>query len=115
MAGAARADAPVLYGVAEPGEPIGKLRRARSPARPRRARRRRRRRQPQSLTAMRVSSLSALAAALVALLPAPALAPETSSHTYAGLHATVNAFRPFPKLFAHPRTQNTGLPVEVAG
>src|SRR3546814_4085540 len=86
MAGAARADAPVLYGVAEPGEPIGKLRRARSPARPRRARRRRRRRQPQSLTAMRVSSLSALAAALVALLPAPALALETSFHTYDGFN-----------------------------
>ena len=64
---------------------------------------------------MRVSSLSALAAALVALLPAPALALETSFHTYDGFNETVDAFRLVSMIFADPRYETLVLIVAVAG
>src|SRR3546814_18329460 len=67
------------------------------------------------MTAMRVRSLSALAAALVALLPAPALALETSFHTYDGFNETVDAFRLVSMIFADPRYETLVLIVAVAG
>src|SRR3546814_16116325 len=64
---------------------------------------------------MRVSSLSALAAALVALLPAPALALETSFHTYDGFNETVDAFRFVSVIFAAPHYETLVLIFSFAG
>src|SRR3546814_21020719 len=49
------------------------------------------------------------------LLPAPALALETSFHTYDGFNATVEAFRLVSMIFAGPRYETLVLIVAVAG
>src|SRR3546814_2039487 len=49
------------------------------------------------------------------LLPAPALALETSFHTYDGFNETVDAFRLVSMIFADPRYETLVLIVAVAG
>src|SRR3546814_6433720 len=49
------------------------------------------------------------------LLPAPALALETSFHTYDGFNETVDAFRLVSMIFADPRSETLVLIVAVAG
>ena len=63
---------------------------------------------------MRAPFPSTLAAAF-ALVPAPALALETSFHTYDGFNETVDAFRLVSMIFADPRYETLVLIVAVAG
>ena len=64
---------------------------------------------------MRARSPSALATAMIALLPAPALALETSFHTYDGFNETVDAFRLVSMIFADPRYETLVVIVAVVG
>ncbi|MBL9065578.1 MAG: conjugal transfer protein TraG N-terminal domain-containing protein [Sphingopyxis sp.] len=63
---------------------------------------------------MRAPFPSTLAAAF-ALVPAPALALETSFHTYDGFNETVDAFRLVSMIFADPRYETLVVIIAVAG
>jgi conjugal transfer mating pair stabilization protein TraG len=64
---------------------------------------------------MRPRPLSALFAFLALLSPAPALALETSFHTYDGFAETVDAFRLVSMIFADPRYETLVVIVAVVG
>src|SRR3546814_5045648 len=111
----ARADAPELHGRSQPGQSFRELCRAPADTRPRCTRCRRRCR-PQSIGTNDMRRLARPIAALPALfLASPALAVDTSFHTYDGFAETVDAFRLVSMIFGDPRYETLVMIVATVG